>query len=115
MARELRVVLGEPRDLTASFVDADAIMMGQISMFDSSSFATDSAGRIGLVETYAPSQIVQFSNLELITDSRGKLILQGMIPSPALERPANFTNPSMPHVVANVDSPCRPGGGGQRH
>lgn len=67
-------------------------------------YVADSAGHLGLVETYTPGRIVHFGNLEFIVDSHGELLLQVMASTRAQERSSNSINPG-PIAVGKLHQP----------
>lgn len=79
-----------------SSVGVDVVISGKIFMFGSMSFIAKSAGCLGLVETCALGRIDHFGNIGFISGSCGELLLQGLLPSLAEERLANFINPWTP-------------------
>lgn len=78
---QARAVSGKPRDSMVSSVGADVVTPGKIFVFGLMSFIVDSAGYLGLVETYTLGRILHFGNLGFISGSCGELVLQGLVPS----------------------------------
>jgi hypothetical protein len=58
----------------------DVFAPGQLFVFGSIVFCTDSMGHLTSIENYAPGRIMTFGGLEYMADSHGELILSGWTP-----------------------------------
>lgn len=62
-----------------SLLDDGIYTLGKMFAFDVMCYVTDLTGRLGQVDTFDADQIVHFSNLEFVANSRGELVLQGLM------------------------------------
>ncbi|XBH70794.1 hypothetical protein VPH35_098385 [Triticum aestivum] len=64
---------------------------------------TNSEGQIEVIDTYNPSQVLFFGNLEFVANSYGELHIRSPAHCQTQELEPIFINPPTSHFVANVD------------